>query len=256
MPQPYEHSPSFPPGVLITRVDGARQASQALINILITSRQNYDWPANTGAAISQLSVITLEQSVRGHLAALSPTTAHDIVVSVSGWAGNKGPAHANIVAASTAQKIAMQSAIMQLQNQDTASAGIDALSALPGINLVIASKVYRFCAPGIGAAVDRHSSYFFNSLALNDGGRSTHFRREWANGRHSASRLAIYNNAGYEINLNEYFSSYIPLLICIADQLNAAGHLYTCAETKAMREWSPADVEMAAYYWWACNGAR
>jgi len=37
------------------------------------------------------------------------------------------------------------------------------LTKQPGLGLVMASKIYRFCSPHIGAAVDRHSSYFFNS---------------------------------------------------------------------------------------------
>ncbi len=66
---------------------------------------------------------------------------------------------------------------------------IDALRALakqPGLSLVMASKVYRFCCPDVRAAVDRHSSYFFNSLPLQaEGGpvgNCTRFKREWANG--------------------------------------------------------------------------
>lgn len=110
--------------------------------------------------------------------------------------------------------------------------------------------------PLVGAAVDRHSSYFFNSLPVIGHGFSTNFRREWANGRHTTSRLAIYQAARYRGNRTEYFAAYVPLLMCIARQLNVGGHQFVCAATGAIKQWTPADVEMAAYYWWAGHGAR
>jgi hypothetical protein len=150
----------------------------------------------------------------------------------------------------------MQAAISDLITPGRECAGIDALCALPGISMVIASKIYRFCVPTRGAAIDRHASYFFNSLQVAGGGNATRFDREWANGRHMTSRLAIYTVNGYEHNKAEYFSTYLPTITCIAQALNAIPAPYRCAARNAPMNWTPADVEMAAYYWWANHGAR
>jgi hypothetical protein len=147
----------------------------------------------------------------------------------------------------------MQAAIGNLLIPASARHGIETLCLLPGISLVIASKIYRFCAQQTGAAVDRHASYFFNALP---GGAATNFRREWANANHTSSRLAIYIPPWLNYNTDEYFDSYLPLLLCIANALNGAHAQYLCAATQARRNWTPADVEMAAYYWWACHGSR
>jgi hypothetical protein len=143
-----------------------------------------------------------------------------------------------------------------LRLQATVRHGLDSLSGLPGISLVIASKIYRFCYPRVGAAIDRHASYFFNSLPIVGQGPSTHFTREWANGAHRGSRLAIYSAAGFAANSSEYVQTYLPTLAGLATALNMAGHQYQCAATGLMKTWTPADVEMASYYWWALNGAR
>jgi hypothetical protein len=256
MSAPNDHTASFPHGISLSYNNGICQLTQQLISLLVTSRQNYDWPAGTGAAVSQDRIIALEASVRRSMAILNPVGAHQIVVGVSSWAGNNANSHAALVGASAQQQIAMQRAISLLTNVATAQNGINDLSKLPGISLVIASKIYRFCMPNIGAAVDRHSSYFFNSLPVIGAGYATNFRREWASGSHTASRLAIYQNASYTHNLTEYFASYNPVLSCIANQLNIGGNHFTCAATGTVKVWASTDVEMAAYYWWACNGAR
>jgi hypothetical protein len=115
---------------------------------------------------------------------------------------------------------------------------------------------FRFCSPQHGAAVDRHASYFFNSLQVIGQGNVSQFARQWANGRHTTSRLAIYNQAGYMRNKAEYFTSYLPILSSIAQAMNAIPAQYTCMATNHQMNWTSADVEMAAYYWWALNGAR
>lgn len=133
---------------------------------------------------------------------------------------------------------------------------LNKLCQLPGISLVIASKIFRFCAPQIGAAVDRHSSYFFNSLPIVGYGLTTRFSREWANGGHTASRLANFNETGYARNRDQYIQSYLPILASISSALNETGRQYRCAATGQMESWNPADIEMAAYYYWARHGAR
>ncbi|HWX26463.1 MAG TPA: hypothetical protein VNZ53_03380 [Steroidobacteraceae bacterium] len=228
----------------------------ALANLFVAARSNYDWPSGIGAAASQTTIINLEASVSGYIAALSAANAHRVVVDASRWAGNNASSHQQIVAASAVQKATMHVAITNLLSSTTACAGIDALCGLPGVSLVIASKIYRFCCPSIGAAVDRHASYFFNSLRIAGGGFATYFARQWSNRRHVGSRLAIYSATGYNHNKVEYFQTYLPRLAGIAHELNSSGNQYRCASTGLLKAWMPADVEMAAYYWWAVNGAR
>jgi hypothetical protein len=254
---PPNDAPSLPANIVLTRAaNGQCSPSQELINILLQARSGYDWPAGTGAAQSQQTILDLEATVRAHLANLTPANALAIVVAVSLWAGNNANSHAQLVGALPVQQVQMQTAISCLVHPGQECAGIDALCALPGISLVIASKIYRFCSPNQGAAVDRHASYFFNSLQVVGGQAATHFVREWANGRHTTSRLAIYNQPNYAHNKTEYLLAYLPILSCIAQAMNANAATYTCAARNIQMNWTPADVEMAAYYWWAINGAR
>jgi hypothetical protein len=60
----------------------------------------------------------------------------------------------------------MGEAITNLSSQTTLLKAFDQLNNIDGIRLVIATKVYRFCHPDIGAALDRHVSYFVNSLEI------------------------------------------------------------------------------------------
>lgn len=256
MPPPIDAANHFSVGISISRIPAGIILSPGLVRLLVLAREMYDWPAATGAAISQGRIIALEASVSHLLAGLTPASAHQIVVDVSDWAGNNARSHRRLVAATAAEAATMHGAISALLNPATARAGIDSLSALPGLSLVISSKIYRFCCPLVGAAVDRHASYFFNSLPVVGGGFSTQFNREWANGPGGSTRLATYNPAGLTRNTTTYFQVYLPLLSELADYLNAHGVTYQCASTGAHRIWKPADVEMAAYYWWALHGAR
>jgi hypothetical protein len=235
--------------------------SEALVDLLVSSRTTYDWPAGTGAAQSQQAILDLEVSVAKLLASLSGETAHSIMALASEWAGNNACSHEAILCASGATKDRMYRAVSLLvQAPDGPRRGLDALCGLRGVGLVIASKVYRFCLPQIGAAVDRHASYFFNSLDVSGpdqrAEKATHFWREYADGRRTSTRLATYSPQGYEQNLDEYVRVYLPLLAGIAAALNRLARRYGCAATGQDRTWRPADVEMAAYYWWACHGAR
>jgi hypothetical protein len=256
MPLPND-APSFPAGVMMTlAANGQYAPSQPLVDLLLQARNDYDWPTGTGAVQSQQTIINLEAAVNAHLLNLSHANAHAIAVAVSQWASNNANSHAQIVGATLAQQNQIQAAIACLVNPGLECAGIDALCALPGISLVIASKIFRFCSPNQGAAVDRHASYFFNSLRVNGVGNATHFVREWANGRHTTSRLAIYNQTNYAHNKAEYFTAYLPILSSIAQAMNTIPVLYTCAAINRQMNWTLADVEMAAYFWWASHGAR
>jgi hypothetical protein len=193
--------------------------SANLADLLVVARQDYDWLAGTGAGVSQGRIIALERSVGASIAAWAPASAHQKMSDVSEWAGNNADSHAQIVDATPAQRIKMQDAIRDLLVPDNAGAGIITLCALPGISLVIASKIYRFCSPATGVAVDRHASYFFKSLPVSGGAFSTSFQRESANGRHSGSRLAIYSASRLSRNRDKYLNVYLPLLriICKAE---------------------------------------
>jgi hypothetical protein len=172
----------LPPGVSISFAGGACFLSPNLADLLVVARQAYDWPAGTGTAMSQGRIIDLERNVGALIANLAHSSAHQIVISISEWAGNNADSHAQIVAATPMKRSKMEDAIRALLLPNSVELGITKLSALPGISLVIASKIYRFCCPATGAAVDRHASYFFNSLPVSGGAFSTSFRREWANG--------------------------------------------------------------------------
>ncbi len=259
MPAPNDNNPSFPAGVSLTPIPGNQYTlSATLVNLLVDARNLYDWPQGTGAANSQQTVINLINTVRNYLSpTITPNDAHQITMAVSAWAGNNANSHQSICRATPAHVSHMQKAITCLITPGHECIGIDGLCALPGISLVIASKIFRFCSPQHGAAVDRHASYFFNSLQIVGQGNVTQFVREWSNGRHNTSRLAIYQQANYARNKAEYFSLYLPIINSVAQALNAApAHYYTCAVTNTLQAWTPADVEMAAYYWWALNGAR
>ncbi|MFY9810428.1 hypothetical protein [Aquabacterium sp.] len=232
------------------------KASPSLTSLLLTARNNYDWPSGTGAAKSQNIIIDLENDVAQLLKSPSPENTHTIAVKVSSWAGNNKKSHDQIVMSSPHIKSAIHTSILSLIAPSTVHQGLLGLCAVPGISLVIASKIYRFCDPQHGAAVDRHASYFTNSLYSNQGVRTTEFLREWSNSKHRASRLAIYSQSKLKQNLNEYIENYLPTLTDTATHLNSTHNFYTCSETKARKPWRPADVEMAAYYWWAQNGAR
>lgn len=232
------------------------EPSPSLVKLLVAARSNYDWPSGTGAKKSQQNIRNLEASVAEHLFNLSPNGAHAIIVDVSSWAGNNAIAQNSIINATNDQKVKMQRAISDLCLPGQVIKGLDALCGLPGIRLVIASKIYRFCSPEVGAAVDRHASYFFNSLPIVGNENTCHFIREWPNGEHSSSRLAVYSHYNYLRNRNEYVENYLPVLSKIAEKLNSQSALYHCAVTNQRSRWTPADVEMAAYYWWACNGSR
>lgn len=255
MAAPYNAS-SLPADVTLSWANGGNALSPALIRLFVATREAYDWPKGTGNAVSQQRIIDLEAFVRTRLTALSLSSAHEIVKRVSLWAGNNARSHSQIIAYSKQHQDLLQGAIIDLMDPARVSVGINSLCTLPGINLVIASKVYRFCAPMTGAAIDRHASYFFNSLYDAGNAHCTSFLREWANGRHTSSRLAIYSTRGFSQNKDEYLNTYLPLIKHIALELNARSVRYRCAAIGNKKDWAPADVEMAAYYWWACNGER
>ncbi|OGP70346.1 MAG: hypothetical protein A2Z73_01465 [Deltaproteobacteria bacterium RBG_13_60_28] len=230
------------------------------MELLVKARSFYEWPADRGAGESQQTILTLEADVAGRMQALNEENAHRIVAKVSEWAGNRK--HYKIVQAPPDVRVRMLNSLQLFNAPDAPANAIDALSSLPGISLVIASKIFRFCRPTVGAAVDRHTSYFFNSLAFvtPEGHRdqTTNFRREWLNGPDTTSRLAIYPKASYTYtrNRDEFVIVYLPRLRSIANTLNAIPAPYQCAATGGQKNWRPTDVEMAAYYWGACNAPR
>ena len=244
----------FPAGVSLNQVAGLILPSTDLVLLLTKAREDYDWPFGTGAIDSQSEVLQVEVDVANWLSCLNVNTAHKIVCRVSCWAGNNLRAKIRIWNASAAEKRAMLSAIQLCLIPGRAQEGIDALSRLPGLRLVIASKIYRFLKPWEGAAVDRHASYFFNSLLRT--GFGTTFVREWSSKARTGSRLAAYTASRHRRNLCEYIDVYLPLLERLANFLNHTKHAFQCPVTSQKKDWTPADVEMAAYYWWARNGLR
>lgn len=252
MAMPHD-APSFPAGVSLSSASGSVVPSPSLVQLLTTARQNYAWPLRSSHVASQQEIIDLEVEVARLLLNLNAASAHQITIAVSSWAGNRKPSHDRIVNASAFDQQAMLAALKLCLSPGGCHAGLNALSQLPGISLVIASKIYRFVSPSEGAAIDRHASYFFNSLALT--GRGTAFIREWVKGHNKSSRLATFSNPRLLSNLDEYVNVYLPLLNDLAVSMNR-NNAFRCPATSGTKNWTPADVEMAAYYWWALNGAK
>jgi len=259
MPPP--NDAPLPTGVQVKRkADGTLVASKPLVDLLVDARSKYDWPAGTGTAASQKRILALEANAACLTGALDAEGAHSIVSMISRWAGNNKKAQTNIDFASPQTRAGMMTAIGRILGPSTLKNGLDGLCALPGLRLVTATKVYRFCCPKTGAAVDRHASYFFNSLDIVDPEgircKGTMFKREWAKGKHKTSRLAIYNPSHHVANRDQFVDRYLPLLAQIASSLNCMGANFRCAATGREKSWRPADVEMAAYHWWARFGPK
>jgi len=258
MPEPNDSL--LPAGVELRDKAGKVSLSTAFSALLIASRSEYDWPAGTGSKDSQQRVIDLENNVAECMTGLTTEGANFIFREVSKWASNNTNSHALIVNANEDAKRMMLHSLNLVRTSLTQNQGLDALSEIPGINLVIASKIFRFTSPHVAAAVDRHASYFFNSLTVVSSivapRKATCFKREWTTGRHSSSRLATFTPGYYRQNRQHYVDVYLPLLATIANILNSTNLQYTCAVTGKNKDWRPTDVEMAAYYWWATNGAR
>jgi hypothetical protein len=228
--------------------------SDPLGDLLSEAREQYVWGAKA-VSESQEIIVRLESETARRLAGLHGDNAQWIIQEVSRWGGNNEKAIRTIASASLEQKQTIAELIGRLLTPGSTEQALCALTKQPGLGLVMASKIYRFCRPQVGAAVDRHSSYFFNSLTVDDEtGRlrvCTRFTREWANGKHKASRLAVYTDSRRDANLNEYCATYLPLIGAIADALNSQRGGFLCATSRARRPWRPADVEMAAYFWWS-----
>lgn len=238
--------------------DNRIELSRDLIDLLKNARQEYSWPFCQSPKDSQISVIELENKV--NTLQKDPTKAKVILAEVSEWGGNNKKAQDNIESANNAIINNMGLAINNLSSQTTLQKAFDQLNNISGIGFVMASKVYRFCHPNVGVALDRHVSYFFNSLDLilpnNNICKATLFKREWSTGKHTTSRLAIYQDSYYVYNRNEYIKTYLPLLEKISTTLNTMGIRYKCAATGETKSWRPADVEMAAFFWWAKKGDK
>jgi hypothetical protein len=233
--------------------------SDSLADLLYSARQHYSWPNGQTAQVSQDRVISLERTIREWMQDLTPDKAVRIVEKVSEWGGSRAGALSLIRSSTAHQALGLAKLVGGLSVPDRMSSVLRSLSEQPGIGLVMATKIFRFCAPGVGAAVDRHCSYFFNSLPdkrmATASPRCADFRREWADGKHKTTRLATYYDSGLVRNLIEYSTSYLPLLAAMADSLNKMRGGFLCAATRTNKYWRPTDVEMAAYYWWAHNGA-
>lgn len=229
-----------------------------LADVLSTSREQYVWKAES-AKESQENVVRLELETARRIADLNGANAQWIALKVSRWGGNR--ATRKVASWSSGQKSRVAELIKRLLIPASLKEALRELTEQPGLSLVMASKIYRFCCPQFGAAVDQHSSYFFNSLpALDESakliGVCTRFKREWSSGEHRQSRLATYTSLNCDLNLSEFCDTYIPRLTEIAQALNSKRSGFLCAASGATRLWRPTDVEMAAYMWWSRNAGQ
>lgn len=231
--------------------------SDGLADLLSAAREQYVWKGKT-AKESQAKIMWLEHETACRLANLDGANARWICLNVSEWGGNNDRALGALANGTSEQTCRLTKLISQLLMNTSIKDTLRELAKQPGLNLVMASKIYRFCSPQTGAALDRHSSYFFNSLPMQGEAGSlrpcTQFARQWANGKHRTSRLDIYSSSSkHEANLNEYCDTYLLLLRKLADALNTNRGGFRCAASGERRAWRPADVEMGAYFWWSRN---
>jgi hypothetical protein len=253
MPEPND-ADVFPEGVeLLPDTEGHLLPTDRLATLFVEARNAYRWPFRLEPHASQFAIHDLERNTEASLRALTLDTAYDLVVGISEWAGNRR--HSELVSADDDTRASIFSAVTELIQPGQEAHALNNLSNLPGISLVVASKIFRFVRPREGASIDRHTSYFFNSLPIVGDGKATQFRREWIDGRHMQSRLATSNQYYLAQNLAEYTEVYLKRLHKIAEALNLRSQLFVSV-TDAPTEWRAADIEMAAFYWWSCNGAR
>jgi hypothetical protein len=253
MTSPYFSTSTFADDVYLTRSSAEMAVSPALAALLVAARNDCTW---RGTAIeSQKRLLSLLADTSRALVAPKPVAVQQLVARISKWDG--AGKEAAVAAWKDDERAVALTALVDLH------AGVDVqerllqLEALPGVGLSLATKIYRFVAPDIAAAADRHSTYFANSLPVqgpNDGELACNFRREWASGSRVASRWAVYGDK--EVEVREYAERFLPLLHGIAAALNAAGLSYICAARRVSCAWTPADVEMAMQFWWAKHGLR
>lgn len=251
----------LPKGVFLSlSSDDIIEPSIGFIELLKTSREGYTWPFYQSPKESQAAIIEIENIVHNIQKELNPKDAQTILAKVSQWGGNNKKAQRNIESADSVTQTQMLEGIHKLGFEKDISLAFNQLNSIPGFGFVMATKVYRFCYPNIGAAVDRHASYFFNSLNIISEDcsikKATQFRREWSTGEHKQSRVAAYQKNYYIRNRDEYVLKYLPLLRNIATSLNKANILFKCAATGDLKSWRPVDIEMAVFFWWAKNGLK
>ena len=230
--------------------------STSLVDLFVRGREAYQWKDSPSP--SQQRVIDVEQEVSNLVEGLTPRSAREIVSVVLRWGARDGDSHRIIDDAGPDTCLEMERCIRSLACSTTGS--LDRLSQLPGLTLLQASRIYRFCCPGNGASIDGHTSYFFNSVPIRScsarSGFATEFRREWSTEKRATSRLAIDQPNLHRRNLTEYVQVYLRLLTRLARFLNEHEVTYRCAATGQQKTWRPTDVEMAGYQWWSEKGRR
>lgn len=257
MPPPQTVAEVLGPHRYLTVLPGpAREVhsvSIELAELLKNARESYVWPGGVDR------IAALEQHAQEQLAIGTAEALHSILYPVADWGGARQPALDSIAEYDEERKLHAALRIRAMHQGGNLQQALLGLCSLPGIGFVIASKIYRFVRPDVGAAVDRHASYFFNSLQLRrldnrPAGLATEFRREWATGAHTTSRMAVYQPDTLQHTAQHYCARYLPILASTAAALNRQGIRYHCVQTGQRLEWRPADVDMAAFSWWKDNG--
>lgn len=257
MPQPQTAAEVLGPQRYLTVKPGpAREVdavSDELAHLLTNARENYHFAGGLA------QVAALEQHTQEQLTIGTDEALHSILYHVADWGGAQQPALNSIAEYDEERKRHAAQRIRAMHQGGNLQQALLGLCSLPGIGFVIASKVYRFVRPDVGAAVDRHASYFFNSLQLrrldnHPAGLATEFRREWANGTHTTSRMAVYQPDTLHHTAQHYCTRYLPIVASTAAALNRQEIRYHCVQTGRHLGWRPADVDMAAFNWWKHNG--
>lgn len=93
----------------------------------------------------QRAVLDLEQGVRIRLTDLDAESVMWIACAVSEWGGDNQKAIEVVLTATPEENKHLAELIGRLLSPSTAKSAIFELTAHPGIGLVMASKIYRFC---------------------------------------------------------------------------------------------------------------
>ena len=152
---------NLPRAIYITRIqDGGLIVSEKFTELLESGIKQ---SAKVQDAISELE--NRAKECQGHLPSHN---AHALIQRVALWSGNNKFAQSQIDEASPFFKEKMKTALHYLLDTAKIALGLKRLAELPGLGFVIATNVYSFCCPDVGAPVNGRTACFFNALDIID----------------------------------------------------------------------------------------
>jgi len=214
MPPPND-APAFSTEILLIESGQKNlRVSNPLADLLSEAREQYVWGAKS-ASESQEIIVRLESETARRLADIHDDSAQWVIQEVSRWGGNNLTAIRTIASASPEQKRRFADMIGWLLTSGSTEHALRELTKQPGLGLVMASKIYR-SAVRISAQPLTGIPHTFSTPYLCVRERNAEslywIRQGVANGKHKASRLAIYTDPKRDANLKEYYTTYLPSL--------------------------------------------